>query len=573
LAAAHVGALSVEALAERLNDRFPALVAGSRTALPRHQTLQALIDWTYDLLSEAGRTLLRRLSVFAGGWTLEVAEAVCAGDGIEASEVLGLLTRLVEKSLAVYEAREEEDRYGLLETIRQYARQRLLASGETAVVRGQHLDWVVALASQAGTELFAREQAAWLARLEREHDNLRAALDWALESRQVHAGLRIGGSVWRFWLNRGYGEEGRERLEALLSHPEASERTRVRAKALHGLGSLTLRGDLAAARSYYEELLAIGRELGDKQVMAIALNGLGDVGKWQDNREEAQALFEQGLVLAREVGDRWEVAFSLAFLGVLAERKGENSAAWSLYEESLAIRRELGDKRGIIRTLYVMAEQAADQGNWRIARALVEERLALSRELGDRGEIADALSQLARATQAEGDLRTAWALSEEALALGRELGDRHVLMALCCSQGHLLLERGDAAAARSRHEECLALRRTKGNRVEVAWSLLEAGHAAWLQGEYGATQSHAVEALGLFQEQENGDGILAALESLAAVAMGQGRKEHAARLAGAAEALREAWGLLPGVSWWRRPRERIGAAMRTASRDEAFTTW
>jgi ATP/maltotriose-dependent transcriptional regulator MalT len=236
----------------------------------------------------------------------------------------------------------------------------------------------------------------------------------------------------------------------------------------------------------------------------------------------------------------------------------------------LAICRALGDKLGIAGVLGLMAEPVVFQDDWGVMQALVEERLFLSRELGDRAQIADALSQLAWVTQAQGDLTSAWALSEEALALGRELGDRHVLMALCCSQGHLLLERGDAAAARSRHEECLALRRAKGNRVEVAWSLLEAGHAAWLQGDYGAAQSHAVEALELFQEQENGDVTLAALESLAAVALGQGRKEHAARLMGAAEAWREAWGLLPGVSWWRRSRERIGAATRAALSEEAF---
>jgi predicted ATPase/DNA-binding SARP family transcriptional activator len=591
LAAARLGALSVEALAERLNDRFPVLVAESRTALPRHQTLQALIDWSYDLLSEAERTLLRRLSVFAGGWTLAAAEAVCADpidsrqspvvsedEGLPSlptdycllptDDVLGLLTRLVEKSLAVYEVREEADRYGLLETIRQYARDRLLASGETAVVRGRHLDWVVALAEQAGSELFGREQAAWLHRLGREHDNLRAALDWSLESSHVEAGLGICEEVWRFWQECGYVEEGRGRLVALLSRPEASERTRERAKALKAAGRLTLHGDFVAARSQYEEMLAIGRELGDPQIIASALNSLGHVVRLQGNGVQAQAHLEQGLALARTVGDRWEVASSLYGLGILASLQGENRAAWSLCAEALAMRRELGDKGSMVTTLGTLGELATDLGDLGSARALLEERLALSRELGNKAETVRTFQLLASVIQAEGDFGKARALLEEALTLVREVGDRQLLSNRCTGLAYLLLEWGEIAAARTYFDESLLLRRAIGHTAEVAWGLVEAGHASWCQGDYSFTQSHAVEALRLFEAEER-DGILAALESLAAVALAQGRKERAARLSGAVEALREAW-RLPGPHWWRRPRERIGAVMRAGSGDEAF---
>src|SRR5579884_1260938 len=271
LAAARARALAVEQLAQRLDDRFRLLTGGSRTALPRQQTLRATIDWSYDLLSQAERTLLRRLSVFLGGWTLEAAEAVCAdashappraaamgagehaaapleagsrenaGGPVAAEAVLDLLSRLVDKSLVlVEESAEAEARYRLLETVRQYSRDRLMESEEARDLRCRHRDWFLTLAEGAERRLRGPDQVAWLNRLAQEHDNLRMALEWcrAEEDAGAEAGLRLAGALWRFWRVRGYLSEGRERLEAALAQASASERTAQRAKALYGLAAL-----------------------------------------------------------------------------------------------------------------------------------------------------------------------------------------------------------------------------------------------------------------------------------------------------------------------------------------------
>jgi predicted ATPase/DNA-binding SARP family transcriptional activator len=259
LAAARAKTLPVEQIAARVDDRFRLLTGGSRTALPRQQTLRATIDWSYDLLTEAERALLRRTSVFAGGWTLGAAEGVCGGEGaLDAQrltldseplsverratsvDVLDLLTSLVEKSLVLYEERGSEARYRLLETVRQYSRDRLLEAGEAEAVQGRHRDWFLALAEEAFSELWGREAGAWLERLETEHDNFRGALEWS-GKHEPEGALRMAGALWRFWLVRGYLGEGRERLEAALREAEGRaelRRSGARARALVGAGGL-----------------------------------------------------------------------------------------------------------------------------------------------------------------------------------------------------------------------------------------------------------------------------------------------------------------------------------------------
>ena len=218
LAAARVKMMSVEQISKRLDDRFRLLTGGARTALPRQQTLRALIDWSYGLLSENERLLLRRLSVFAGGWTLEAAEEVGSGDGIEPDEVLDLLTQLVNKSLVIVmeQSPSGETRYRLLETIRQYAREKLLEAGGGEVVRHRHLAYLVKLVEQAEPELYRSQQVRWSNRLEDEIDNLRMALEWALAT-NVESGLRIAAFPWRFWQARGYLQEMGEWLAQLWS--------------------------------------------------------------------------------------------------------------------------------------------------------------------------------------------------------------------------------------------------------------------------------------------------------------------------------------------------------------------
>jgi predicted ATPase len=301
LAAARVKVLSVEKIAQLLDDRFRLLTGGSRTALPRQQTLRALIDWSYDLLSEPERRLLCRLAVFAGGWTLEAASAVGIGDPIEEPEVLDLLTALVERSLVVYEGQEE--RYRLLETVRQYGRDRLRESGEGEAVRRRHHDFFLTLAEEEGSKLGGPEQLQVLDRLEREHDNLRAALAWSGAQGQGEAGLRLAAALWHFWQVRGYVGEGRENLAGMLALPGAQARTAARAQALHGAGLLAShQGDHRAARALLEESLAICRELGIKEGGAKNLEGLAVVAVAQAQPERAARLFGVAEGLREAIG-------------------------------------------------------------------------------------------------------------------------------------------------------------------------------------------------------------------------------------------------------------------------------
>jgi predicted ATPase len=278
LAAVRVRALPVERIAERLDDRFRLLTGGSRAALPRQQTLRALIDWSYELLSEPERALLCRLSVFSGGWTLEAAEAVCPGGAIEARDLLDLLTALVEKSLVLYEA--PEDRYRLLETVRQYGHDRLREAGEEAHLRGRHRDWFVKLAQRAEPELKGPRQRESLDALEAEHDNVRAALAGWRESGDVGSALAMGGAPGLFWYARGYWSEGRtwlEELETAARSMPAPPSAAIRSKALGAASVLALnQGDLAAARAFCEESVGLARGQNDRSFLPQAIMNLGE---------------------------------------------------------------------------------------------------------------------------------------------------------------------------------------------------------------------------------------------------------------------------------------------------------
>jgi non-specific serine/threonine protein kinase len=425
LSAPRLRSMSVEELSQRLEHRFALLTDGSRTALPRHRTLRSMIDWSYDLLREPEKLFLRRLSVFVGGWTLAAVEAVCAGDGIERSDVLDLLTSLTDKSLVVPEQEDAQTRWRLLETVRQYARDRLEDTGGSAAVRVRHRDYYLALAEEADPKLKTAEQAEWLRRLEEEHENLRAGLEWSLVDAGSTGGLRLCGALQRFWWTRGHLTEGRQWCTRVLGKAGAEERTRERAYVLNAAGVLSYhQGDYPVARALYEESLAIRRELGDRSGIAGSLGNLGNVAVNQGDRPAARALQEQSLAIYRELGDRFGTANTLNNLGVVALNQGDYPAARALHEESLAISRELGNRHSIALSLSNVGHVALDQGDYPAARALLEESLAIRRELGDRFGIATSLSNLGYAALDQGDYPAARALFEESLAMRRELGDQ-----------------------------------------------------------------------------------------------------------------------------------------------------
>jgi predicted ATPase/class 3 adenylate cyclase len=384
LAAARAKVLSVRQITERLDDRFRLLTEGSRTALPRHQTLRAVMDWSYDLLSEQERILLRRLSVFAGGWTLEAAESVCIRHAVETPKVLDLLTQLVDKSLVMVETQGSVAWYRLLETVRQYARDRLTAAGESAGMQTQHRNWYLDLAERAEPELRGPGQSAWLKQLELEHDNLRAALESSIEEHDgAHAGLRLAGALYWFWFVRGHWSEGRRWLEAFLTR-SSDVPVPALLKALQGVSFLAYRqGDFKRATAVQEQGLAVARNLCDSRSVALFLITTGLVAMNQGDYGRATVQIEESLALSRQLGDRWLISLALGNLGTVVRHQHDYPQAAALYEQALALSREIGDKRRIAYSLRNLGIVALHRGDYDQARAFFSESLFLIREFLD----------------------------------------------------------------------------------------------------------------------------------------------------------------------------------------------
>jgi predicted ATPase/class 3 adenylate cyclase/Tfp pilus assembly protein PilF len=418
LAAARVQALSVEQIAARLDDRFRLLAHGSRTALPRQQTLRAAIDWSHDLLTDAERIMLRRLSVFAGGWTLEAAEAVCGGDGIEASSAVDVMTQIVFKSLATMDDAGGDAWYRLPETVRHYGRERLAEAGETATVRSRHLSWYAGRAERAAPELFRPDQTMWFDRLEREHDNVRSALEWALTDGDVEAGLRLAGAIWRFWYVRGYFVEGRALLDALLERGAPTSQG-ARATALVGDGSLAVYGlgDYAAGCARLEDALRIYRSLGNDHEAAVVLKVLGVAAFSQGEFDRARDLYEQSLTIHRALGDQLGTALCLHNLGRLAHHRGEYQKARDLIETSLGIFRGLSHQPEIAAALINLGPPVIELGDHESARRYLLEALAIEQQVGDARMIGYLVDSAARLAAAQGHLVEAARLFAAAHAL------------------------------------------------------------------------------------------------------------------------------------------------------------
>ena len=426
LAAARLQFFGVQEVAARLDDCFRLLIGASRTVLPRQQTLRSSLEWSYSLLDNREQVLLRSLSVFAGGWTLAAAEAVCADEVVPASTLMSCLGNLVRHSLVLLRPEGEPARYRLLEPIRQYAAERLAATSEQTTMQDQHLAWCVDLAEEAEPHLRGAKQTVWLEWLEAEHDNLRAALRWSVGKGSGGQGLQLAGALWRFYYLRGYFTEGRGWLMAVLAQDGTIPvPVALRARALNGAGNLAeYQGDYARAAALHEESLALRRALGDSCGIAGSLNNLGNLAERQGDHVRATVLHEESLALHRTMGEKHGVASSLGNLGIVAKRQGDYRRAAALFDESLAVRRALGDGHGTANALSGLGTVAEKQGDHTRAAALHEESLALYRELGDKRGAAMALQNRGTVAEKQGDYARAAALHEESLVLYRELGDR-----------------------------------------------------------------------------------------------------------------------------------------------------
>ncbi|MGH3086871.1 MAG: ATP-binding protein, partial [Rubrobacteraceae bacterium] len=418
LAAARTAALAVEQVAERLSASLGLLTGGSRAADSRHRTLRATLDWSHRLLDEPERGLFERLSVFAGGWTLEAAEAV----GTDASAVPGLLASLVDKSLVVAETGGAgASRYRMLETVRQYAGELLEAGGEVERVRERHAGHYRAFAERAEPEISGSRQVAWLERLEAEHGNLRAALSWFLAGGYVEENVRLAAALGRFWNAHGFAEGGEWLDRGLERGGDVS--SAVRAKALRESGRIALfRGQHAKAVSRLEEGLELYRRLGDGDGIAATLANLGFVMAHAGQSERVAALREEAETIRRQPLDRHALAHLLTFLGLAALSEWDPDRAAGPLEESLALSRELQDARDIVVSLIGLGMTALGQSDHERAATLFEESLSLLREQGDRPGIAYALLGLAGVAAARGQPIRAARLWGAAEALREAVG-------------------------------------------------------------------------------------------------------------------------------------------------------
>ncbi len=504
LAAARLKLLPLQALRERLEHRLSVLTGGPRDLPARQQTLYNTITWSYNQLSDEEQWLFRLLSVFAGGCTLEAVEAVYGEPGGESTQVLDGVTSLLDKHL-LHQAGEDngepdDRRLLMLETIREYGLEALTACGEREAVRQAHAGYYLRLAEEAEAYLYGAAQGWWLDRLEREHDNLRAVLAWAMEQaaekQRIEIALRLAGALERFWAAHGHLREGLNFLERALASSEgvASD---VRARALNCAAWLALRqGEYEQAELLCKQSLKLYRVA--KGIGTVrALYRLGMIASAKGNDTKARALLEESLALAREVGDTGRIAYVLLSLGSVLSGQDEYDRTNDLLEESLALFRELSDTEGMAWSLYILGRVRFAQGDTVSARVLAEESLTQCQVMKHQDVLARALDLLGQCALRQGGAERAQALFEESLALFRLLGEQR----------------------------------------NIAWSLSRVARAAAVQGDNAAAFARYEESLALFREVDDTGGMASCLKGWAELVARQGEAVWAERLWGAAESL------------------------------------
>jgi predicted ATPase len=437
LAAARVKVLSPSAMRTRLASRLQLLTGGARDLPQRQQTLRAAFDWSHDLLSAAEQKLFRRLSVFVSGCTLEGVEAVCDTKADLELDLLDGMSSMVDKSwLQQFEQANGEPRFLMLETIREYAREKLEASGEDAATKRTHAAYCLVLAEEAAAAESGAEGAEGRERIALEHDNFRAALDWLTETGDADWGLRLGTALFRFWESREFLTEGRDRLGKLLQMPSAAAPTKARARAVFAAGVLASeQGEIGVADALMMESLVIARQLGDQQGAAVSLNARAVHARDLGNFALAHSLFQESLAVWRELGDLKAMARALSNLASVLKMQGEFELARSLCGECLAIFQGLGDRTGVAWSLNNQGDVERDSGNSAGARALYEQALGIFRELDDRWGIAGTLADLGNLAREQKNCPAALPLYRESLKIFQELDHKRGVARLleCCA--------------------------------------------------------------------------------------------------------------------------------------------
>ncbi|MFL5731697.1 MAG: tetratricopeptide repeat protein [Chloroflexia bacterium] len=498
LAAARVRILPQAAIVLRLASRLKLLTGGAQNLPARQQTLYNAIAWSYDLLTAEEQSLFRGLSIFQGGCTLQAAEAVC-GPHEEAPadktandaqiDVLEILGSLVDKSLIKQEATPRgEPRFAMLETIHEFASEKLALAGEEADLWPRYARYYLLLAEEASGHLTGPQQLEWLDLLDQERNNFQAVLRRSLDSEDFETALRLVSALYLFWSQRTYFTEGREQLGEAISRAEGRAPETLVARAVACQGLLAYRqSDIYAALPLFERALSAARRTGDRAVEARAIMGLGNVKRVEGNLDQSGILLEEALAIYRELGDDWGASLALDNLGLVAIRSGDAQAARGFFGQSLAIHRAMGDKGRIANTLSYTAMLAYNQEDYAASRALHEESLGIFRELGDRYGASNALATLGEMALSEGDYVRAVEHEEESLALSRALGNKWNTAVALENLGHLARLQGHPNEARRFFMEALPLRIYLGNkRATAAWVW---GMAAALQS-FGPAHSH-----------------------------------------------------------------------------------
>jgi len=475
LAAARTKVLSVEQIYERLNDRFNLLTGGKRTALPRQQTLRALIDWSYELLSEKEKRLWRRFSVFTGGFDIEAAEEICSDENLKKGVILKLLSNLTEKSILIFDGLSE--RYKMLETIKQYGKELFKSPEEINSIMTKHLSYYLRFAESISQKLRGPEQIKYLDRLESEQGNFQSALKWSLEEINKEEGARLAIALGWFWYIRGYIFTGNKWFEIILENS-------------NGL---------------------------TKIVHSNALDLAGSFKQYKSDYEGATKLFEKSLSLREELGDKSGIAISLRHLGGTAGHKGEFEQAKTLFEKSLSLERELGEKAGLCGALNNLGQVETNLGNYEKAGKLIEESLTLSREIGDEYLIYFALRNAGILATCKDEPEKAIDFCEKALSMGRVIGFKFAIHECLVELGEIAVSRGEFERAREYFEESLSLLTDIDNWKDIAYVHIGIGDLEYESGNYETAKLQYEKSLELFRKIGSKHGISIALNNLGKV--------------------------------------------------------
>ncbi len=513
LAATRTKILSVEKIYERLDDRFKLLTGGKRTALPRQQTLRALIDWSYDLLSEDEKILWSRLSVFSGGWTLESAEEVCSDEKITKNDMLDLLSQLTEKSVIIYD--ETKDRYRILESLKQYGIEKLPDRNEIFI---QHLNYFLKLSKKAKPELIGENTKFWMNIIEADHNNFLSAIEWSVNNENKEKGAVISDALGSFWSRMGKYSTGIRLIEIILESSGSLSKL-LKGDILNWIGNFRISmGDNEQAKKYLEESLDLSKEIGDKRGIAESMLRLGNVTNSLGDFELAKNYYEESQDVYKEIGSKSGIAATTLSLGQIAFNQGDYGLAKKYFEESLFIFKEIGHKYGIALSIHNLGDVSLLQGDYELAKKYLKEGLDLLKEIGNKKGVAFSINTLGNIALNQGDYEHAKKYYEESLFIFKEIGHKYGIALSILSLGMVVFNQGYSEQAKKYYEESLDIRMEIGDKNGIAESIKNVGNVAYVQGDYQQAEKYYKESLDIYKEIGSKNGIASSINSLGNIA-------------------------------------------------------